>query len=373
MSGIRWGIGWRIVTGRNNNKNGASGLPRSGDGAASSPARSGRPDVTLSVSDPGPDPGVVGFAPPPDTVRGFRMIRVLGEGGMGVVWEAEQESPRRRVALKITQRDHRVDDSHLRMPHREVEMLARLDHPNIAAIYSSGLTDQDHDYFAMELVSGETLDRWLQRRPENIDSDELELRLRLFRTVCDGVHHAHQRGVIHCDLNPTNLVVSDETSWYTAGSSSVAVPIVKILDFGLACMPYSGIAATTGAEARGIHGTLQYMSPEQALGDVRSVDVRSDVYALGMILYELLAGRHAYDVTSDALVEAVQVICDEPPRPLGASWRGTGKLDAGLESIVGKALEKEMDRRHGSAAALGEDVDRVLAQQRIPARSSNVA
>jgi serine/threonine protein kinase len=329
--------------------------------------------VTLSVSDSGSDPGAVGVEPHPDTVAGFRMIRVLGEGGMGVVWEAEQERPQRRVALKVTRRDHRVDDAHLRMTHREAEMLARLDHPNIAAIYASGHTDQDQDYFAMELVSGETLDLWLRRRPENIDSDELELRLRLFRTICHAVHYAHQRGVIHCDLNPSNVVVSDDTIWDTGGSPSVAVPIVKILDFGLARTINSDIGATTVSEARGINGTLQYMSPEQALGDVRSVDVRSDVYALGVILYELLAGRRPYDVTSKALAEAVRVICAEPPRPLGASWRGTGTLDADLESIVGKALEKEMDRRYDSAAALGEDVERVLTSQRVTARPSNAA
>ena len=146
----------------------------------------------------------------PDTIAGYRILGQLGRGGTGVVWEAEQEHPRRRVALKVLRRDHLVDEYHTRMFQREAETLARLKHPNIAAIYESGHTDDGHDYFAMELVQGETLDRWLEGRPETIDADELELRLHLFRIICNAVHYAHQRGVIHRDLKPANIIVTPE-------------------------------------------------------------------------------------------------------------------------------------------------------------------
>ncbi|MBT8247312.1 MAG: serine/threonine-protein kinase, partial [Acidimicrobiia bacterium] len=304
----------------------------------------------------------------PETLAGFRIIGKLGEGGMGVVWEAEQERPKRRVALKVMRRDHLVDETHARMFHREAESLARLKHPNIAAIYESGHTDDGHDYFAMELVRGETLDRWLQQRTETIDSAELELRLHLFRTLCDAVHYAHQRGVIHRDLKPSNIIVTGESSTASGAPTGSGSPTVKILDFGLARITDSDIAATMISEVGIIKGTLQYMSPEQARGEVAAIDVRTDVYALGVMLYEMLAGRRPYDVSRSALAEAVRVICEETPRSLRQSSSGIRRLDADLETIVGKTLEKEADRRYTSAAALGEDVDRYLGSQPIQAR-----
>jgi tetratricopeptide (TPR) repeat protein/tRNA A-37 threonylcarbamoyl transferase component Bud32 len=290
-----------------------------------------------------------------------------------VVWEAEQERPKRRVALKVMRRDHLVDEAHARMFHREAEVLARLKHPNIAGIFESGHTDDNRDYFAMELVRGKTLDQWLEDRPQAIDRDELALRLRLFRTICDAVHYAHQRGVIHRDLKPSNIVVGEEQTSSSTSASGAGLPQVKILDFGLARITDSDIAATMVSEVGMIKGTLPYMSPEQARGDVDAIDVRADVYALGVILYEMLAGRRPYDVTRAALIEAIRVICQEPPRPLRQSWSGVHKLDADLETIVGKTLEKEVDRRYGSAAALSEDVERFLQSQPILARPSSTA
>jgi serine/threonine protein kinase/tetratricopeptide (TPR) repeat protein len=332
-------------------------------------AAAGGDDETPTEGPVGPSPTLpgAGRADQLTRVAGFTLLRILGEGGMGVVWEAEQAQPRRRVALKLMRRDHVVDELHARMFRREAESLARLKHPSIAAIYESGHTDDGHDYFAMELVHGETLDRWLARRPKVVDPVELRLRLRLFRSICDAVHYAHQRGVIHRDLKPSNIVVTTEGA-STGAASGPALPVVKILDFGLARITDADIAATLVSEIGVIKGTLQYMSPEQARGDVAAIDVRSDVYALGVMLYEMLAGRRPYEVTRAALAEAVRVICEQPPELLRSTWVGSRRLDGDLETIVGKTLEKEADRRYGSAAALAEDVERYLTSQPILAR-----
>jgi serine/threonine protein kinase len=309
---------------------------------------------------------------PPASIAGYRIVGLLGRGGMGAVWEAEQERPHRRVALKVMRREHQVDELHARLFHREAETLARLKHPNIAAIYETGHTGDGRDYFAMELVLGQTLDDWLSSRPAIIGSEELALRLRIFRTICTAVNYAHQRGVIHRDLKPSNIIVSEQDEEHTTSAAAGSVS-VKILDFGLARITDSDVAATLVSEVGTIKGTLPYMSPEQARGDVEAIDVRTDVYALGVILYEMLAGRRPYDVTRAALAEAIRVICTESPAPLRDSWSGSRRIDADLETIVGKALEKDADRRYGSAAAMSEDVDRYLASQPIMARPPSAA
>jgi tetratricopeptide (TPR) repeat protein/tRNA A-37 threonylcarbamoyl transferase component Bud32 len=341
-------------------------LPGADDDETLSSVQPDDSDATLS--------GLHGAATPgdpehPATIGRFRILAKLGQGGMGVVWEAEQDQPRRRVALKVMRREHVVDPLHIHMFRREAESLGRLKHPAIAAIYESGHTDDGHDYFAMELVRGLTLDQWLAQRPTPADDAELELRLRLFAKICDAVHYAHQRGVIHRDLKPSNIIVTEEEASPAGGTKSRSLPSLKILDFGLARITDSDIAATMVSEIGVIKGTLPYMSPEQARGDVAAIDVRADVYALGVILYELLTGRRPYDVSRAALVEAVRVICEEPPEPLRSSWSGTHRPDRDLETIVGKSLEKEADRRYGSAGELGDDVDRFLSSQPILARS----
>lgn len=307
----------------------------------------------------------------PDRIGGYSIIGVLGEGGMGVVFEAEQDRPKRRVALKVMKTSHVVDDLHAKMFLREVETLGRLKHPNIAAIYESGHTDDGHDFFAMELVRGLTLDRWLADRPSKVTDDELRLRLKLFTTISQAVHYAHQRGVIHRDLKPSNILVTEDTtstSGATAGSAA-GFPVVKILDFGLARVTDTDVqAASLLTEVGMIKGTLPYMAPEQARGDAEAIDVRTDVYALGVILYEMVVGLRPYDVGRASIVEAVRVICEESPAPMSREWSGARRLDPDVETVAGKALEKERDRRYTSAAALGDDVDRYLESQPILAR-----
>jgi serine/threonine protein kinase len=322
------------------------------------------------------------LGPMPETIGPYRILGRLGEGGMGVVYEAEQESPRRRVALKVMRGGHVVDEVHARMFQREAETLARLKHPNIGGIYEAGHTRDPEtgagqDYFAMELVRGDTLDEWLRKRSGPLNDDELDLRLRLFRKICDAVHYAHQKGVIHRDLKPSNIIIGEDLSAAesTAGTDASLSPLpeVKILDFGLARITDTDVQVTRITEIGVLKGTLAYMSPEQTRGNPDEIDLRSDVYGLGIILYEMLSGERPYDVLDRALVEAVRVICETPPEPLRLKSAELRRMDPDVETIVGKALEKEPDRRYASAAALSEDIGRYLASQPILARPPSAA
>ena len=186
--------------------------------------------------------------------------------------------------------------------------------------------------------------------------------------------YAHQRGVIHRDLKPANVVVLREASANVSTSILPAAPDLKILDFGLARITDSDVAmSTVVTEVGSVQGTLPYMSPEQVRGNPDEIDLRTDVYSLGVLLYELLTGKLPYELPHASLPAAARVICEEPPRPPSKVWSGRRRLDADLQTIVLKALEKEPARRYQSAAALGEDVQRYLTHQPILARPPSAA
>jgi len=325
-------------------------------------------DATLSLG-----PGSTEPTSQPFTLARYRIVGKLGEGGMGVVYEAEQESPRRRVALKVIRGGRLLDDAAVRMFQREVETLARLEHPNIGAIYDSGRTDDGQHYFAMELVRGKTLGEHLALRDSAraLSVEDVRTRLELLACLADAVHYAHQRGVIHRDLKPSNVIVTDPRSG--AGSDRARLPTIKILDFGLARITDSDVAASMVSEVGAIKGTLNYMSPEQAMGNPAEIDVRTDVYSLGVVLYEMLTGKLPIEIPTGSLMQAVRLITNEPPRPIRDVFRGAKRLDPDVETICSKALEKRPADRYASAAALADDIRRYLASEPIVARPPSTA
>jgi len=316
--------------------------------------------------------------PPPAEIGEFKIHSVLGRGGMGVVYEAEQQNPQRRVALKVLRGGRLADEMQLRLFRREAQTLARLIHPNIAALYEAGRTDDGLSFFTMELVRGRPLDEYVLERMggERPTPAQLHDRLRLFAAICRAVAYAHQRGVIHRDLKPSNILVVGNEKPEGSSSASLsgpAVPTVKILDFGLARIADTDVEATQLSQAGDIRGTLAYMSPEQARGDVREIDLRSDVYSLGVTLYETITGRFPYDLKTSSLMGVLKIIVDEPPKPLQQAFRGGYKLDPDLWTICGKALEKDPDRRYASADALADDIERSLANRPILAHPPSTA
>jgi eukaryotic-like serine/threonine-protein kinase len=329
-----------------------------------------KPASTASTEAPSKAPLNSPSGSDPVMIGDYRIIRKLGAGGMGIVYEAEQQHPKRLVALKVIQGARLLDDQTVKQFEREAQALARLKHPGIAAIHESGRTSEGQHFFVMELIRGETLDVYLKKSAKagGMTSALLRDRLAIFREISDAITYAHQRGVIHRDLKPSNIVIHHEYDSSDSGSEP-HVPGIKILDFGLARITETDLAfATLGTEIGKIQGTLPYMSPEQVRGNPDEIDVRSDVYSLGVILYEMIAGRRPYDVHHTMWHEAARIICEVPPDPLSKSWSGTKRLDKDIETIVGKALEKEASRRYQSVAALGEDISRFLTSQPILAR-----
>jgi WD40 repeat protein/tRNA A-37 threonylcarbamoyl transferase component Bud32 len=313
----------------------------------------------------------------PERLGRYRIIRLIGQGGMGTVYEAEQDNPRRRVALKVI-RPGLVGPSMAARFGREARVLGQLKHPGIAQIYEAGVWEGPGGgpYFAMELVEGSALDEYARRRGLPVRE-----RLELMARVCDAVEHAHERGVIHRDLKPGNILVEEGTGHQALGTSEgkkpptpvpsaqSPVPAPKILDFGIARVTDAGVDATTlRTEAGQVLGTVPYMSPEQLSGDPAAVDRRADVYALGVILYELLGGRLPHDVRGKAIAEAARIVRDEEPARLGSV---DGRLRGDVETIVAKALDKDPARRYATAAALGADIRRHLSEEPIAARPAS--
>ena len=289
----------------------------------------------------------------PTTIGRYRIIRVLGEGGMGTVFEAEQDQPRRRVALKVIRAPWASPQMLLRFQ-QESQALGWLHHSGIAQIYEAGSAETPSGrlpFFAMELIQGLPLTQYADRHHLDI-----RRRLALMIQVCDAVEHAHQRGIIHRDLKPGNILV-DETGQ------------PKILDFGLARITDSDAEVTRQTDVGQVLGTLAYMSPEQVLADPTALDTRSDVYALGVILYQLLANKLPYAL-SRQLHEATRTIQETDPSPLSSInrvYRGD------IDTIVAKALEKDKARRYQSAVDLAGDIRRYLDDLPITAKPASAS
>ncbi len=284
----------------------------------------------------------------PECIGDYRIVREVGRGGMGIVYEAVQENPRRRVALKVVNQRLTSPDVRRRFEY-EGQILGLLQHPGIGQIHAAHPADDDgYAYFAMEYVEG----RPLLDHVRGAVLDRAE-RLQLFVRICAAIHHAHQKGIIHRDLKPSNILVTPDGQ-------------PKILDFGIARTVEADDAWMTLQTGTGqLVGTLAYMSPEQTERQGRELDTRSDIYTLGVVLYEMLTGRTPHDLGQKTLFEALRVIREETPVALGTRDR---ELQGDLETIVSMALAKEPDRRYDSAASLAADVERYLADEPIAAR-----
>ena len=290
------------------------------------------------------------------TLGPYTIQRLIGSGGMGQVWEAIQERPNRSVALKVIRSVIASPAARERFEF-EVEVLGRLQHPGIARIYDAGTLEVDGDelpYFAMEFIAGATpLDEYARKKKLSITQ-----RLRLFTKVCDAVAHGHQRGIIHRDLKPANILVDREGT-------------PKIIDFGVARAANMDDRSTIAKTSAGqLIGTLQYMSPEQCSQNADDIDVRADVYSLGVLLYELITDQLPYDLRRAAITEAVRIIQETIPPRASTFDR---EVSADVEVIAGKALEKDRNRRYRSAGALADDIRRYLSDEPIMARPPSMS
>ena len=302
-------------------------------------------------------------------IGNYKLLQEIGTGGMGSVWMAEQQQPvRRRVALKIIKKGLHSKEVVARFE-AERQAVAMMDHPNIAKILDAGTTEDGQPFFAMELVQGSPLTEYCDVHQLSIDQ-----RLDVFRQVCDGVQHAHQKGILHRDLKPSNVLVAEY--------GGQAVP--KIIDFGLAKaldLTTQLTDKTMFTEFGQVIGTIKYMSPEQAGLDSLDIDTRSDIYALGIILYELLTGSTPLDETSiqgQALLKMLELVRDiESPKPSSrllttrkeslatitahrkTNTKKLGQILSGdLDWIVMKAVEKDRNRRYKTAIGFADDIQR---------------
>jgi serine/threonine protein kinase/Tol biopolymer transport system component len=329
--------------------------------------------VGLAAADPPEGPGT--------RIGPYKLLQVIGEGGFGVVYMAEQEQPiRRRVALKIIKLGMDTKEVIARFE-AERQALALMDHPNIAKVFDAGATDSGRPYFVMELVKGVSITEY---------SDENQLstreRLELFVDVCKAVHHAHEKGIIHRDIKPSNVLVTLHDG----------TPVPKVIDFGIAKAMNQPLTEKTLFTAFGeFVGTPWCMSPEQAAMSGLEIDRRCDVYALGVLLYELLTGTTPFEaeaVRSRTFYEIMRVIREEdPPTPsarldtLGkrlaevatrrrAEPQALAKLVRGdLDWVVMKAMEKDRRRRYDSAVDLADDLSRYFRHEPVIARKPSAA
>ncbi|MBL9166262.1 MAG: protein kinase [Verrucomicrobiales bacterium] len=302
---------------------------------------------------------------PGTVIDQFRLVRLLGEGGMGAVWLAQQTAPvTRSVALKIIKLGMDTREVIQRFQ-RERQTLALLQHPNIAQVFQAGATATGRPYFAMELVEGAPIVDYCET-----ESLDLGARLRLFQEVCAAVEHAHQKGVIHRDLKPSNILVADGK--------------VKVIDFGLARATQEVGEGSLFTRQLQILGTPPYMSPEQARSAGVDIDTRTDVYSLGVVLYEMLTGVlpiEASRLTNTSVAEMQRILCEEEPQipsrrittfvaeasPTLEIKERQAYLQGDLDWVVMKAIRKDREARYARAAALAEDLRRFLAGEPVEA------
>lgn len=307
-------------------------------------------------------------------IENYKLLQLIGEGGFGSVFLAEQERPIvRRVAIKIINLGMDTHQVVARFE-QERQALALMDHPNIAKIFDAGNSDTGRPYFVMELVKGEPITDFCDKHRLSVPQ-----RLELLGIVCESIHHAHSKGVIHRDIKPSNVLVSFQDG----------KPVVKVIDFGIAkAIDRPQTAKTLFTEHKLLVGTPEYMSPEQAEGS-RDIDTRSDVYSVGVLLYEILVGTTPFDsqrLRSSAFAEMQRIIREEdPPRPSSRISRQLASPDSvaqaratlparlfatirgDLDWIVMKAMDKDRTRRYSSVSTMSEDIHRFLTGHEVVA------
>jgi len=282
----------------------------------------------------------------PVEITGYELHEEIHRGGQGIVFAATQLSTTQPVAIKVLLHGLLSTERQRLRFEREVDLAARIQHPNVVRIIDRGLTEDGHGYFVMERVDGQSLDRYLGSMDLSI-----EQRLALFSQICEGVRAAHQRGVLHRDLKPGNILIDAHNA-------------VKVLDFGLAKSELDEPADELRTVAGEFMGTLAYAAPEQLRGNPDRIDARADVYALGVILYEMLTGELPHDV-SGPIDSAIRAVLEHDAPRLSS---GTRKIDPDLETIVLHAVEKLPDQRYPTVDAMLVDVQRHLAHLPILAR-----
>jgi predicted Ser/Thr protein kinase len=335
--------------------------------ASATMVRSALARFGISGTRPGADGAADEPQPLPEAIGGYRVLRELGRGGMGVVYECEQAQPKRKVALKVLRRG--LGFSELTGggmdSRREAQVLARLTHPGIVRVIEAGVDGvSGQTFFAMDLVEGQPL---LQHaRDQGLGVRE---RVELLARVCDAVEHAHRKGIIHRDIKPSNVLVERGDSASAGEFSRVGQP--RVMDFGVAKLtdPSMGASLVLPGQSS-IVGTLGYISPEALKGDAQTVDTRADVYALGVVLFELLAGQAPISLAGVPLSEVARRVSEASVPSLRTF---DPRLKGDLETIAKKAMEKCPERRYGSAGELGDDLRRFLRREPVVAQSASAA
>jgi len=284
-------------------------------------------------------------------VPGYEVGREIHRGGQGIVFAAKQLSTGRDVAIKVLLHGSLASQKQQLRFEREIDLAARIQHPNVVSILDRGQTKDGRGYLAMELVDGPTLDGYIKQ-----ESLSIEERLRLFIEICSGVQAAHQRGVLHRDLKPGNILMDPTGS-------------PKVLDFGLAKDDLEESVTMARTIAGEFMGTLAYASPEQLRGNPDMIDSRTDVYALGVLLYELITGELPHDMTG-SINEVIRRVLEHSPKPPSSL---VPKLDSDLDIVILHALEQDKERRYASVDAFSSDIEAVLANRPIDARRASTA